>query len=89
MNPQTVVNTLWRVVRSVPNALLNAMPPYTWVEGRLDAKEMSPDGAYFILVREEIMEVDWLTFDKLMVGEALRIRCTRDNRAVSIDRLIG
>ena len=89
MNPLTVMNALWRATRSVPNALLDALPPYTWVEGRLDAKEISPDGAYFILVEEEIVEVDWLTFDKLMMGEALRIRCTRDNRAISIDRLIG
>ena len=89
MNPLTVMNALWRAARSVPNTLLDAMPPYNWVEGRLDAKEISPDGAYFILVEEEIMEVDWLTFDKLMMGEALRIRCTRDNRAISIDRLIG
>lgn len=85
----TVVNAFWRVLRSVLSALLDAMPPYHWVEGRLDAKETGPDGAFFILVNEEIVQVDRLTFDTLMVGEALRIRCTRDNKAINIDRLLG
>ena len=52
------------------------------------AKEAIGNGRYFILVDAEIVEVDWLTFETLVEGEALRIRATRDNRAVSIDRLL-
>ena len=44
--------------------------------------------SYFLLVDGEIVEVDWLTFDTLMIGEALRIRSTRDNKAINIDRLL-
>ena len=46
------------------------------------------NGRFFILVDAEIVEVDWLTFEMLIEGEALRIRATRDNRALSIDRLL-
>ena len=52
------------------------------------AKEAASDGTYYILVNEEMVELDWFTFDTLMEGEALRIRCTRDNRAISIDRVV-
>ena len=69
-------------------AAWEAAPPYRRIEGRLVAKERGPEGTYNILVEDEVVEVDWLTFDTLMVGEALRIRCTRDNKAIDIDRLL-
>ena len=44
-------------------------------------------GNYYILVGTEIIGVDWLTFELLMIGEPLRIRATRANQAINIDRL--
>lgn len=66
---------------------MDPLPPYKWVEGRLEAKETRPSG-YFILVGQQIVEVDWLTFEILSEGEALRVRSTRSNKAISIDRLV-
>ncbi len=68
--------------------MADAFPPYQYVEGRLTAKDQRPDGAYFLLVENEVVEVDWLTYETLAVGEPLRIRATRTGRAVSIDRLV-
>lgn len=64
------------------------LPPYKWVEGRLISKEIANDGKYYILMEDQILEIDWLTFEKLMPGEALRLRVTRSNRVISIDRLL-
>ena len=86
--PSAIVNVLWRVVRSGVTAVLDALPPYRWVEGRLVAKEGGRNGSYYLLVDEEMVQVDWLAFETLMVGEALRIRCTRDFKAINIDRLV-
>lgn len=69
-------------------AIVSAAPPYRRIEGSLVAKEAMANGRFFILVDAEIVEVDWLTFEMLIEGEALRIRATRDNRALSIDRLL-
>ena len=68
-------------------AILDPLPPYKWIEGRLDAKEQR-FGRHFLLVDREIVEVDWLTFDTLAEGEALKVRSTRSNKAISIDRLV-
>lgn len=84
----TVPTRLWRGLRFAVNAVLAAVPPYRHLEGILVAKEAREDGTCYILVDNEIVEVDWLTFDILMEGEALRIRSTRDNKAISIDRLL-
>ena len=67
--------------------LTDAIPPYRKIEGILDGKESSKDNNCFLLVRNEIIQVDKLTFNELMVGEALRIRSTRSMKAISIDRL--
>ena len=66
---------------------LDAVPPYRLIEGRLTAKE-SNDGAYYILVDSRMVEVDGLTYETLIEGEALRIRATRSFRAINIDRLV-
>ena len=79
---------LWRAVVVVGNTAIDAVPPYRNIEGRLDAKEAGHDGSYYLAVNTEIVEVDRLTFHTLIVGEALRIRCTRSMKAISIDRLI-
>ena len=68
-------------------AFIDPLPPYKWIEGRLDAKEHR-FGRHFLLVDREIVEVDWLTFDTLAEGEALKVRSTRSNKAISIDRLV-
>ena len=68
-------------------AFVDPLPPYKWIEGRLDAKEHR-FGRHFLLVNREIVEVDRFTFDTLTEGEALKVRSTRSNRAISIDRLV-
>ena len=88
MHCSAVVNWLLRALNSAARAVLNAIPPYRRIEGHLMDKEAGRDGSYYILVDEEMVEVDSLTFETLMVGEALRIRTTRDNRAINIDRLM-
>ena len=79
---------LWRALKAVGRAVGDAVPPYRRIEGRLVAKEPGPEGKHYILVDSEVVEVDWLTFETLEVGEPLRIRCTRDNKAINIDRLV-
>lgn len=79
---------LLRRVGTSAQSVLSTAPPYRRIEGSLVAKEAIANGRYFILVDAEIVEVDWLTFETLIEGEALRIRATRDNRALSIDRLL-
>ena len=88
MSPLGIGKWLGRMVRSIWAWVLHAVPPYKRIEGNLISKEARPDGTYFILVADEIIEVDWLTYEMLMVGEALRIRATRDNEAINIDRLM-
>lgn len=88
MSPLAIGMWLGRTVRNIVALVLNAVPPYKRIEGNLVSKEARPDGTYFILVADEIIEVDWLTYEMLMVGEALRIRATRDNEAINIDRLM-
>ena len=70
------------------NSVLASIPPYRYQEGIIISKEDRQDGYYYILVEEQIIEVDWLTFETLIEGEAIRIRSTRDNKAISIDRLL-
>jgi hypothetical protein len=72
----------------VISAISDALPPYRKVEGVLVDKEAAADGRYTLLVAGDIVEVDRLTFETLMVGEALRIRCTRGMKAINIDRLV-
>ena len=88
MSPLAIGKWLGRMVRNIIAGVLYAVPPYKRIEGNLISKEARPDGTYFILVADEIVQVDWLTYEMLMVGEALRIRATRDNEAINIDRLM-
>ena len=83
-----VASRLAEAVRALVSALLDAAPPYRRIEGRLAAKDAGPDGRFYIYVGPDRVEVDWLTFDMLEVGEGLRARCTRSNRAVNIDRVL-
>jgi hypothetical protein len=88
MSPSAIGKWLGRTAHKIMAWVLHAVPPYKRIEGNLVSKEARPDGTYFILVAEEIIEVDWLTYETLMVGEALRVRATRDNEAINIDRLM-
>ena len=78
---------LLRTISIILTTLKDAIPPYRKIEGVLDGNESSKDDNYFLLVGNEIIQVDELTFNELMVGEALRIRSTRSMKAISIDRL--
>ena len=69
--------------------LLDALPPYQKVEGPLDSKESDSNGKFYVCVGSARVEVDHATFEALMVGESLRMRYTRGNRAVNIDRLLS
>ena len=77
-----------QAVASALSSLIDALPPYLYIEGRLAAKEHRPTGAYYLLVDTEVVEVDWLTYETLVVGEPLRVRATRTHKALSIDRLV-
>ena len=68
-------------------SMIDALPPYKRIEGLLTDKGTDTRGNHYILVNDEIIGVDWLTYETLMLGEALRIRATRANQAINIDRL--
>ena len=78
---------LARFFRRWGASVVDALPPYKRVEGLLADKGTDTRGNYYILVGTEIIGVDWLTFELLMIGEPLRIRATRANQAINIDRL--
>ena len=88
MSPLAIGKWLGRCIRHITVWVLYAVPPYRRFEGNLKSKEARSDGTYFILVADDIIQVDWLTYEMLMVGEALRVRATRDNEAINIDRLM-
>ena len=67
--------------------MVDALPPYKRVEGILADKGTDTRGNHYLLVGTEIIGVDWLTFELLIIGEPLRIRATRANQAINIDRL--
>lgn len=67
--------------------MVDALPPYKRIEGLLVDKSIDSRGGHHILVAEEIIGVDWLTYETLIIGEPLRIRATRANQAINIDRL--
>ncbi len=64
------------------------LPPYKVVQGRLIDKNKSEFGDCHILVEQELIIVDEMTLNALVVGEALKLRITRDNRAIEIKRLV-
>ena len=82
------VNRFARWLRARAAATIDALPPYKWIQGSLADKGSDAQGNHYILVGNEIVLVDWLTYDTLMLGEPLRIRSTRANRAINIDRLL-
>ncbi len=76
-----------RFLQRAINSLIDLIPPYRTIEGSLQAKETGPNGARYIIVGDEKVEVDPDTYQTLNEGERLRIRSTRRKRAISIERL--
>ena len=68
--------------------LEDAFPPYRKVEGPLENKETGSNGKRYICIGSARVEVDENTFNSLVEGENLRVRYTRGNRAINIDRLM-
>ncbi len=88
MDQGRLLDRLWCVLKSWASALMDALPPYHRVEGRLKTKECRPPDKFYIHVGPEMIEVDGVTFERLLVGENLRVRYTRARRAINIDRLV-
>ena len=82
------MNWFWRWLKSWIWSLADAFPPYHRAEGLLEAKERDPSGRCYISVGSARVVVDEATFNMLVVGETLRVRYTRGNRAIDIDRLL-
>ena len=70
--------------------LVDAAPPYRRVEGFLETKQTDAGGGkHYIWVASTRIEVDSATFELLIVGENMRVLCTKSNRAINIDRLVS
>ena len=78
---------LARFFRRRVASMVDALDRYKRTEGILADKGTDTRGNHYILVNNEIIGVAWLTFETLMIGEPLRIRATRANHAINIDRL--
>ena len=75
-------------VKSFVSECLDCCPPYKTIEGLLEVKEVDDQERHFIYMSSEKVQVDSATFEILMIGENLKIRFTRGNKAINIDRLI-
>ena len=84
----SLVKQSWRWFRRWVWTLIDAVPPYRTVEGTLGDKGVGSAGRPYILLGVNRMEVDMGTLDALEVGERLKVRNTRGNRAVNIDRIL-
>ena len=82
------VNRFWRWLKVRVWTLVDVLPPYSKVEGLLEAKETDPRGKFYISVGSIWVEVDRTTFGILVIGENLRVRHTKSMRAINIDRLL-
>ena len=69
-------------------SVLRVLPPYKIVQGRFVDKSKNDFGEYHILVDQQLISVDEITMNTLVVGEALKLTMTRDNRAIEIKRLV-
>ena len=69
-------------------SVLRILPPYKIVQGRLVDKSKNDFGEFHILVDQQLISVDEITMNSLVVGEALKLTMTRDNRAIEIKRLV-
>ena len=88
MNPLRVLGSVAMTIQRSMASLIDAVPPYHFFEGPLTDKAQDKDGKCWIRCGGNRVEVDPFTYETLEVGERLRLRYTRRNRAVSIDRLV-
>ena len=84
----TLVKRSWRWFRHWVWTLIDALPPYQIVEGALEDKGVDSTGRPYILLGGDRIEIDTGTLDALEVGEMLKVRHTKGNRAVNIDRIL-
>ncbi len=82
-----IITLVFLPIKSIIS-LCKILPPYKVVEGRLVDKSKSDFGDYHILVEQQLIIVDEITMNTLVVGEALKLTLTRDNRAIEIKRLV-
>lgn len=89
MKPHTFVNQVFVCIGYVIWGLWDTFPPYRVFEGILQSKEEGSDGRSYLIVESHRVEVDQTTFDKLVLGERLRVRSTRRHRTINIDRFLS
>ena len=84
----TFIAWLISKLRYVVWSVNDALPPYHTVEGFLETKATAADGSkHYIWVASTRIEVDSQTLELLIVGENMRVLCTKSNRAINIDLL--
>ena len=88
MGVWTLVKAFSERFESVVESLTDALPPYRTALGVLDAKETCDDGKFYIHVAGSRIEVDETTCHILKIGEKLKVRYTRGDRAINIDRYL-
>ena len=88
MGVLTLVKAFSERLESVVESLTDALPPYRTAQGVLDAKETCDDGKFYIHVAGSRVEVDEATCHILEIGEMLKVRYTRGDRAINIDRYL-
>ena len=79
---------LSQILDSLASSLADAFPPYRIAEGPLSAKESGQDGVHYINVAGSRVQVDEATFDRLNIGEIVKVRFTRGGMAINIDRYV-
>jgi hypothetical protein len=82
-----LMNRSWRWLKHWLWTLGDAFPPYRNVDGQLEFKNATTR-KYYIRVGGIQVEVDRATFETLAVGDTLKVRYTRGNRAVNIDQVV-
>jgi len=88
MGVWTLVKVISGRLESVLDSLTDALPPYRTARGVLDAKESCDDGKFYIHVADSRVQVDEATCQILEIGEMLKVRYTRGDRAINIDRYL-
>jgi hypothetical protein len=88
MEVWTLVKAFSERLESVLGSLTDALPPYRTAQGVLDAKESCDDGKFYIHVADSRVQVDEATCQILEIGEMLKVRYTRGDRAINIDRYL-
>ena len=82
-----VISVLEKVKMLISGGL-DWCPPYKNVAGLLEVKEVDDLERYFIYISSEKIQIDLATFEILVIGENLKVRFTRAQKAINIDRLI-